>query len=800
MTRGQELALGQLKGIGKHSSVRNRLEIESFEEVKSYWLKVMISVYCGHYEKKVGGIPLAAREAFEVWVQPDFPFSSSPPPIYTYNPAFANFSHVQVDGSGRRYQLCLYQAVNSEWNPSDGLLGFIGRLNDWLRSAAENNLDPPNAPMHPPIACLSSDAIVVPIADTPTVTSEPWLGFAHLKSFDKRIDITGWSEFPTKGTPEYLAPAILLSEPMPFVFPSHARYLIEALEARGVSRAQFLFHLGIAAYWNAKDKPLYVVVGTPMRGRRTEGHLKQHLQIWEMSSESMLPEAFSLSLETSISKSEAVKTIGTKVEKIIWDWLERASVSWCKVYEARDEVTIPRDKESQVAWFRHKTVEVWGCGALGAYVAESLVRAGCRKIILRDSSKVNPGILVRQPYYACEIGMEKSQALKQRLDGIHVKHSTEIVAVDDNILSNPLDDEEWICEADCIIDATASEIVRQKLELKLGSFKRRPHIVSMMIGHEAQRGLVAVISKDYTGGPMDVMRKAKIKALKSPQYKHFADDFWPDSPHPVFQPEPGCSDPTFIGGMSDVASLAMTLLNCAAATLKKAAPERAEVYLIAQPWIDLKDGSHTTHFGFQSDILSQDGWSGHQIRIAKNAWDEIMTLGLKAYKKFQGPQETGGIIFGEVNSALGIVWVDEIIGPPSDSKASKYYFDCGTKGIKEFSKEITARTRGTSQYIGYWHTHPDANPFPSERDVKGIGDVLNNESSDTKGVLFLIVGQIKAVGIPGSYLVSRSTYPQWGCEVQTINLGHHYIFRFQRKERNGSGQKRPGFSFIRRRK
>jgi len=65
-----------------------------------------------------------------------------------------------------------------EWNPSDGMAGFVQRLVLWLERAAAGQLDGPGEPLHPPVAYPSGDAgLVVVHADAPAAEGDmPWLG------------------------------------------------------------------------------------------------------------------------------------------------------------------------------------------------------------------------------------------------------------------------------------------------------------------------------------------------------------------------------------------------------------------------------------------------------------------------------------------------------------------------------------------------------------------------------------------------------------------------------------------------
>ena len=105
------------------------------------------------------GLRVRARESFVVVIPPTFPYRH--PIVRTIHQRFAGFPHVQW-----RRQLCLFGS-SADWHPEDGMYGFITRLDAWIRDAAINNLDPDDAPLHPPVAYPTVDRLVVPRADAP---------------------------------------------------------------------------------------------------------------------------------------------------------------------------------------------------------------------------------------------------------------------------------------------------------------------------------------------------------------------------------------------------------------------------------------------------------------------------------------------------------------------------------------------------------------------------------------------------------------------------------------------------------
>ena len=79
------------------------------------------------------------------------------------------------------------------------------------------------------------------------------------------------------------------------------------------------------------------------------------------------------------------------------------------------------------------TVAICGLGGLGSSIAVSLARAGVGTLILIDFDRVDITNLNRQQYKACQLGMEKAQALAENLREINpyihlIPHTVKITA------------------------------------------------------------------------------------------------------------------------------------------------------------------------------------------------------------------------------------------------------------------------------------------------------------------------------------------------------------------------------------
>ena len=99
--------------------------------------------------------------------------------------------------------------------------------------------------------------------------------------------------------------------------------------------------------------------------------------------------------------------------------------------------------------FESATVAICGLGGLGSNIAFALARAGIGNLILIDFDRVDITNLHRQQYKANQIGMSKTEALKENLLEIapFVKIETHSVRISENNAEVLLEKADIICEA-----------------------------------------------------------------------------------------------------------------------------------------------------------------------------------------------------------------------------------------------------------------------------------------------------------------------------------------------------------------
>ncbi|MEU2764681.1 hypothetical protein [Streptomyces sp. NPDC007094] len=142
LTEGQQLALDQLHRIVQASHGAVAATHVAATANRPGYVEARISVGCANLPRTGGGLRLRSVEAVTLLIPPDFPFRA--PSVRTRHTRFAGAPHVNW---GRH--LCLYRSTATEWDPADGMYGFVNRLLDWFEAAAAGELDRPGDPLPP---------------------------------------------------------------------------------------------------------------------------------------------------------------------------------------------------------------------------------------------------------------------------------------------------------------------------------------------------------------------------------------------------------------------------------------------------------------------------------------------------------------------------------------------------------------------------------------------------------------------------------------------------------------------------
>lgn len=762
MTGGQAFALWQLREIA--AADPGCVEIEEIKEPTDErpLLWVTISVRIGRLPHVADGLRLRERETFYLGIPEGFPLHK--PSVWVGHTRFAGKPHVQWSR-----HLCLFQA-STEWNPSDGMFGLLDRLDYWLRKGALNQLDPEGEPLHPP--AVYGDVRIgkrfIPRANAPSFERTFWLGFARIVHHPNHVEITEWFDLNSVPADTGCAMSLLFGSPLPWEYPTKVDELFRECERHGVAK-EFLFTiLKAGASLTPAGQPLYMILGAPMRGI-AGGTRKQHLSVWAISEKDL--ESIRLTIGQDYDSADLAK-MRNDFEELLIKVLATMSISWCPVLEARPEVTVRRDEDSHLSFFRDKSISIWGCGALGAPIAIHLCRAGAKRLVLRDKGIVTPGVLVRQPYFEADICAPKVDALKNQI--LQIRPELEVEALQSDIETLLAPGQSWTDGTELVIDATASDLVRRCLEMIWNSTSQVP-VASLMWDRTAMRLITALVDPEFSGATWDVLRKTKIALLKDPYLVDYADSFFPaDVTEKPFQPEPGCSEPTFIGSAADSAALAAIGLNIIAQQLIDLSSGVAISNVFSQP-TGSGNWSSPSSVNVMADFVLPMG--DHEVRISPAAMKQVEGWVNQNRRTRSRSVETGGLLWGEWDDATRIVWVTDASGPPSDSYHSAEHFVCGIAGTREEHEARVRQTRRSVGYIGMWHTHPTSRPLPSVTDFTGMHNILTAGDLPPRKNLLLIFGRCSRFDAVGAFLFRR-------LKGDTTEAVHNLIEAHKRLPRN----------------
>lgn len=735
MTSGQQRALRELKRLCE--SGHNTFELVDDPYLKDDFLVAKISLRLGLMETREGGLDLREREEFTLFIPPDFPFDI--PLLYVAHARFAGFPHVIWS---RR--ICLYQS-NIEWNPSDGLYGFFERLYLWLERAALNDMDPIEGPLEPPhhVTDFSQKPFVIR-ADAPCNPGDSWMGLALLEDYENRIELVGWDDL-SGGWPTHERPALALMLPdaLPMEFPAKGAELLQEIERAGISRESLLNKLAIAALLTPGGEPVHLVVGLPMR-RAVDGAKRLHIAVW--TTEADKADALRKVLPEN-SDDQVIRDLRKDLADTLLSIFELSKIAWCRVLDDRPEIVVRRDHETPIAWFEGKKVLVLGCGALGSWVAEIIVRANANLIHLVDDNIVKPGILVRQNFQLKDIGANKARALGGRIMELATGCTVEAFASEAHFFL--FENLERFHDYDVILDCTASNIFQQKLERDWAKFTgQNPRFVSMIIDAHAKHCLCVAVPENSNAGVWDAYQWLKWRLATEGSRNALISAFYSDQAgQNLFQPEPGCSDPTFRASAADIMSLASTTLNNACEVLQS--EKSGAGIAISAPEVN----GQTSGFSLFSPPEFYETVAGeYRVRMSASIFAKAKAWIQQNNRLRSLSHETGGLLWGVWDDAVQAIWIYDLSGPPPDSQHDPGHFICGIEGTAVEHEQRMRRTFGTCGFIGYWHTHPNLPSHQSSIDITNMTALVSSMGQNQKRALMLIFGRTYSEPTLGIYV------------------------------------------------
>lgn len=515
-----------------------------------------------------GGLRLRDHEEFQVVVGRS---DLVPPRVEVDHLRFLDHAHV-LQGT----RLCLYLDPSREWDPADGFGGLIDRLFEWLGDAAAGRFDAQTALYHAVGGVLheTDGAPSVVVRDSlpgGRLVQHGWL----IERAPLRYDLT--LDRDASAVAEHV-PIVFLDAALPLGAGRTLLRLLHVVEDPYAGHSApgdaftsvrwltglavpFLTAVGASAIRKPDGTAQRIVMAVP---HPTGG--APHLLVASIPAPGA--DRIRAMARASTKRSSVISIDPVKVEP-------GTEVEWLPVSDERVEVTTRRDSTRPVSAFVGKTVHVWGCGGLGSWVAEFVVRAGAKKVVLCDPGRITGGLLVRQNFTEADVGDSKAEALAVRLRAI-----SDVVEVTARDAMMP-EVSDW-SGADIVIDATVSVAIGRLLD-GAAATAGRPAMAQMACDvRTGTKGILTVSMPPETTGCLTIDQRAGDAVKTDGTLEPFHEMWGSESDTDEIIPTRGCSTPTFHGSAADLSGVAGSLTSILGSHLASSEPVSG-THLISLP-------------------------------------------------------------------------------------------------------------------------------------------------------------------------------------------------------------------------
>lgn len=162
-----------------------------------------------------------------------------------------------------------------------------------------------------------------------------------------------------------------------------------------------------------------------------------------------------------------------------------------------DDATVRLRSGPQRGVLATKSVAVVGCGAIGSFAADLLVRAGVGQITLVDDDVLRPGNLVRHLAGSDHVGLTKAHSTRRKLGGALCAAQ---LACAETSLRTPQHADDLLVAHDLVLDATADGSASALL--RYAAEERGVHVLSVCVQNDGQTLRVDVVPPLDGAGPL----------------------------------------------------------------------------------------------------------------------------------------------------------------------------------------------------------------------------------------------------------------------------------------------------------
>lgn len=110
----------------------------------------------------------------------------------------------------------------------------------------------------------------------------------------------------------------------------------------------------------------------------------------------------------------------------------------------------------------------------------------------------------------------------------------------------------------------------------------------------------------------------------------------------------------------------------------------------------------------------------------------------------KGSHESGGVLLGRYIKGSSDVVVDLVTTPKKNDSSTEVFFFKNKDEHQTVVNEEWQESKGTCNYLGEWHTHPQDHPMPSSTDIRTWLRLVKETQFEFGELHFVIIGRKSA--------------------------------------------------------
>lgn len=677
-------------------------------------------------------VPIQPRERIAIAVGPD---ELAPPVVSALRKDFPDLLHLNLTLEGEPKSLCLFEEPYAELRSRLTPAMFVERIGRWLARAAVDGLHLPDQPLEPLLIAReriiidpmlldgSSDRAPLPLmvgclSDDPPV-------FAVIR-FPEGTDLRKLNE-------RVRFVALPLAAP-----PWHARMIhFQPRDFLGLHRLLQGIGLDLEAEMRSFIRRLYedksldglrrfrVLLLLKLPKTRTAGGEEESVEWWAFVVDARLE-------DLAICLGEFNIAPGTTKMGLLLGTPVSSGLDQVKVYPQKPVFAFSKMWASLLAGYSpayDPRIMVVGAGALGSQTVMNLARQGFGQWIIVDGDVMLPHNLGRHALYENVIGRNKADTLAAAVQALLNSEEAAVAVPCDFLQPGPHEEKlaAAIAECDVTLDLSASRAVSRELAFRPGNAGR----ICAFIAHSGQHLVILAEGQDRSIRLDDLDAQLAGATVESEVLQR------------AFGMEAGtvryagsCRDASVLLAQDVVAVFAGIIARFVRERWDRTSP-------IASVWEWNEETLGLAHHELSVRpvrVLSDAGW---EIRLSPHAEAQM-----RLFRRRRLPNETGGVLLGEVDNARRVVYVAAALPSPADSIEWPAVYVRGAKGLRERINEAQRLSGHTLSYVGEWHSHPDGIAAePSTLDRQAFDYLMREMSNDGLPAVMLIQGERQQPGL-----------------------------------------------------